>query len=123
MFRYVGATLVLTASLGSFIVAPNAVIAGPVEGPVEKSAQVAAGETDSFTIELNGKEMTCIRVSGDGKSPLELSVFNEAGEQVAADVVGERASRSVCFFVKETGTFTVKVTNASKNAVTYTLKM
>ena len=123
MVRYIGATLALTAALGSFVVGPNAACAGPVDGPVEKMAQLAAGESDPFTVELNGKETTCITVRGDGESPLDLRVFNAAGEEVAADAAGTRATRSVCFRVTETGTFTVKVTNVSKNAVSYMLNM
>ena len=123
MFRYIGATLALTAALGSFDAVPNAAVAGPVDGPVEKMAQLAAGESDPFTVELNGKETTCITVRGDGESPLELRVFNAAGEEVAADATGTRATRSVCFRVKETGPFTVTVTNAGKNPVSYRLNM
>ena len=120
MFRYIVA---VTAALGSFFAVPTVAVAGPVDGPVEKTAQLAAGESDTVTVELNGKETTCITVRGDGESPLELRVFNEAGEEVGADAMGTRATRSVCFRVKERGTFTVKVTNASKNAVSYTLNM
>ena len=58
---------------------------GARNGPVRKSARVAANSTVAYALDIAGGEVMTIAVYGDGDTDLDLYVYNEIGDLRAYD--------------------------------------
>ena len=84
--------------------------AGAVDGPQIKDASVAPGGTDTFVISFSGGEDAEVALNGDGPTNLELYVYDEAGNLVAADLTGSDVP-SVVWHPTATEKFVIKIIN------------
>lgn len=126
MFRQTVKTFCLwTAGLflaGTTVVAtPTVARADPLGGRIVKVDTVRGGYTDTWTFALMGRETTRIRLEGDGDTCLELRVYDENGNLVAADTAGWGDSREVLVTPRRTGKFQVKIKNVGRIPNTYVM--
>ena len=83
---------------------------GAVGGAKQKITKVNPFATDSYTISFRGGEVAAIVVSGDGDTDLDLYVYDQNGNLIAAD--DDNSDDCLIRFIpKWTGPFTVRVRN------------
>jgi len=116
--------LAALAALGFVAISQsNVAKADPVGGPKRTYERVLRYDTDSYTVNFRGGEVTRISLSGDGDTCLELRVYDEFGNLIASDTRGSGDDRQVCVRPKWTGPFTVKIRNLGSVYNDYVLIM
>jgi hypothetical protein len=95
--------------------------ADPLGGGKVAHEKVNAHSTDAYIIDLRGKETTRIRLHGDGDTCLELRVYDENGNLVAADTLGFGDDRQLLVRPRWTGPFKIEIKNLGKVYNRYTL--
>jgi hypothetical protein len=122
MIRSILSGLTLVGVLAALTACSGAAKADPVpKAPLGGTYVVAANTTDVFTVTCRGGELTRVRLGGDGDTCLELRMYDEFGNLVAADTLGFGDVREVRVVPKFTGPFKVKVTNIGSVSNKYTL--
>ena len=79
-------------------------------GPKLADDRVEAFSADRYVVTFKGHEPAVVVLRGDGDTHLDLYVFDENGNQIAADEDGDAIS-AVRWTPKWTGKFTIKVVN------------
>jgi hypothetical protein len=95
--------------------------AGPQGGRKVIRDEVNPVSTDTWTFVLRGNQATRIRLSGDGDTCLELRVYDQNGNLVAADTLGFGDDRQVFVTPRWTGPFKIKITNLGAVSNSYIL--
>lgn len=88
---------------------------GAVGGQTRGYYVVTAGATNSYTVTFRGGEEAIVAISGDGDTDLDLLVYDEYGNLVAADD-GYSDDAIVRFYPRRTGRFIIRVKNIGRVA-------
>jgi hypothetical protein len=116
-------TMCVTVVAGLAILAGSTGVAhaDPLGGKIIKVDNVLPRHTDTWTFILKGDEVTRIRLLGDGGTCLELRVYDENGNLIAADTFGFGDRREVNIRPYWTGPFMVRIKNLGPVSNTYVL--
>ncbi len=85
-------------------------VRGASGGPKRATTEVKAYATDVISVQFRGGENAVVAISGDGDTDLDLYVYDETGNLIAADTSGSDDCK-VRFLPKSKGTFRIKVKN------------
>ena len=95
--------------------------AGAAEGPVSFQSSLKGNESDRFEIRFSAGETAQVTVTGNGKTDLDLYIYDDDGDPVTRDT--GRGDRCICRWIpRKDGKFTIKVVNRGKNYNLYTLQ-
>lgn len=83
---------------------------GAVGGSKYTVAKVMGGYTDIYYVEFRGGELAEIALAGDGDTNLDIYVYDEYGNYIAADT-GYTDTGYVSWYPRWTGSFRVEVRN------------
>jgi hypothetical protein len=85
------------------------VLAAPVGGRFAKVEVVTANTTDNYTVQFAGGVTARIIVIGDGRTDLDLFVYDQFGNEVARD--DDTTDDCAVVFIPAGGAYTIKVKN------------
>ena len=111
----------LTAFINAEMKKPAATAGGTlggVDGPQYAEKRIRPGETQSFVVTFRGGEVAGVGVAGNGRSDLDLYVFDEDGNLIGSDT----DVTDVCEVIwtpRWTGPFLIVVRNQSRSRNTY----
>ena len=115
MFRKVAAAAVVSALV---LTAAVAVQAGSTAGRILHSDVVRPFSTDQYQAVFTGGVTTYLGVRGDHDTDLDLYVYDENGNLIAADTDGSDTCL-VSFTPRWTGMFTIRIVNRGALANAY----
>ena len=91
---------------------------GAVGGAKYHVKRIRSGEIQTFTLDFRAGEVAAVSIDGNGKSDLDVYVFDENGRPVGRDV-GKSDVCRVVWTPQWTGTFSVKLKNEGRSKNTY----